>query len=145
MSNPISITTEHLSLSTQGSSDIIDITPNIIELLQTSNMKEGNVLLFVSATTAALATMEYEPGLLKDFPDFFRRAIPKGKHYQHEAIWQDDTGHSHIRSSLLGPYISIPFADSKLLLGKLQQIVLIDFDTRPRERNIVAQFMGTTA
>jgi len=127
-----------LDISTDGSSDIVNLNPAIA-----SHSKElageGLVHLFVIGSTAALTTIEFEPGLVKhDLPALFQRLIPDDIHYDHEATWNDDNGHSHIRAALLGPGLTIPFSKGKLLTGEYQQVVLIDFDTRPRRRTVVA-------
>ena len=100
------------------------------------------MLVFVPGSTAGLTTIEYEPGLKKDFSLLMEKIIPKNARYFHEETWNDGNGHSHIRASLLGPSLTLPFGDGKLLLGTWQQIVLVDFDNRPRARSLVVQFNG---
>jgi secondary thiamine-phosphate synthase enzyme len=113
------------------------------ELVRKYQFREGQALVFVSGSTAALTTIEYEPGLLKDLPAAFERIAPKGLRYFHEDTWHDGNGHSHVRASLLGPSLTVPFRDAELLLGTWQQIVLVDFDNRPRRRELVVQLTGT--
>jgi len=98
--------------------------------------------MFVPGSTAALTTVEFEPGLVQDLPAFFERIIPRRAHYHHEDTWHDGNGHSHVRASLLGPSLTVPFKDGALLLGTWQQIVLIDFDNRRRRRKLVVQLSG---
>jgi secondary thiamine-phosphate synthase enzyme len=103
------------------------------------------VLVFVTGATGGLTTVEYEPGLLMDLPEAFGRIAPEGKTYHHDQTWHDGNGHSHVRASLLGPSLAVPVENGKLLLGTWQQIVFIDFDTRPRRRELVVQLNGVTA
>jgi secondary thiamine-phosphate synthase enzyme len=127
-----------LTIETDGSSDIINLNPEIARALE-GNSGEGLLHLFVVGSTAALTTLEFEPGLVKrDVPAVLQKLVPDDAHYDHEATWNDDNGHSHIRAALLGPGVMIPVSDSKLLTGEYQQVVLLDFDTRPRRRSIIA-------
>ena len=136
------VITETISLSTRGNTDILDITPQVQEIIQAAKLKEGQITLFVSGSTAGLTTIEYEPGLMKDLPEAFERMAPTGRRYHHDATWGDGNGHAHVRASLLGPSLVVPFSRGKLLLGTWQQIVLVDFDNRPRRREIIAQLIG---
>ena len=130
-----------LDISTDGSSDIVNLNPEIARHAD-KLAGEGLLHLFVIGSTAALTTIEFEPGLVKhDLPEMFQRLVPDDAHYDHEATWNDDNGHSHIRAALLGPGLTIPFAKGKLLTGEYQQVVLIDFDTRPRRRTVIATVM----
>ena len=126
-----------LNIATEGNNDIINLNPLLAEKIR--DVKGEAILhLFVGGSTAAITTLEYEPGLVKhDMPEFLQRLVPDDIHYDHEATWNDDNGHSHIRSALLGPGVAIPISNGKLLTGEWQQVVLIDFDTRPRRRQIV--------
>ena len=126
-----------LNVATEGNTDIINLSPELAKRLQ-GQKGDGLLHLFVGGSTAALTTIEFEPGLIKhDLPDVFQRLIPDDAHYDHEATWNDDNGHSHIRAALLGPGLTIPVSNGKLLTGEYQQVVLIDFDTRPRRRSII--------
>ena len=126
-----------LEFSTEGNTDIINVSPELSKRLA-QVQGAGLVHLFVVGSTAALSTMEFEPGLVKhDLKATLQRLIPDDAHYEHEATWNDDNGHSHIRSSLIGPSLTIPFAGGKLLTGEYQQVVLVDFDTSPRRRTII--------
>jgi secondary thiamine-phosphate synthase enzyme len=100
------------------------------------------VVLFVIGSTAGLTTIEYEPGAIADLGRAFEKLAPKGGEYEHHMRWGDDNGHSHVRAALLGPSLAVPFRDGRLTVGTWQQIVLVDFDTRPRQREVVAQVIG---
>lgn len=136
------VITEHIKISTSGNSEVVDITEKVASLLLQKNLQEGTVTIFVVGSTASITTTEYEPGLRKDIPEMLERLAPSNSHYHHDDTWGDGNGHAHIRASFLGPSIVVPFAKGKMLLGTWQQIVLIDFDTRTRHRDIVVQFMG---
>jgi len=136
------ITTKKIGLKTKGNCDIIDITPEVQEQLAETGIKNGIVTLFISGSTAGVSTIEYESGLLSDFKAMWERNIPRDITYKHDRAWGDGNGHSHVRASLLGASLVIPFSDKKLALGTWQQIVVVDFDNRPRSRQIVVQIMG---
>jgi secondary thiamine-phosphate synthase enzyme len=131
-----------LRLETSGDSDLIDITDQVKKVLMDSGISSGIVTIFVPGSTAGVTTIEYEEGALRDFQAAIERIAPKGIHYDHDARWGDGNGYSHIRASLLGPSLTVPFSSSKLLLGTWQQIVLIDFDNRPRTRRVLIQVLG---
>ncbi|MBN2410685.1 YjbQ family protein [candidate division KSB1 bacterium] len=136
------IITEFIPVSTRGHTDIIDITQEAASLLSKSGVLKGTVTFFVSGSTAGLTTVEYEPGLLQDLPEVFEKIAPEGKHYHHDATWGDGNGSAHVRASLLGPSLVVPFTSGKMLLGTWQQIILVDFDNRSRQRRIVMQITG---
>ena len=136
------VVTRHLELRTSGHGDIVDITGEVGSALRDSGLHDGVVTLFVSGATGGLTTIEFEPGLVHDFKDLFERLAPEGLDYEHNKRWGDGNGHSHVRASLLGPSLNVPFADGALILGTWQQIVFVDFDNRSRERRLVLQFMG---
>ncbi len=136
------IVTDRVSVETRGDADILDLTERVQELVKKHGFREGQALVFVSGSTAGITTIEYEPGLLKDLPEAFERLAPRGLDYHHEQAWHDGNGHSHVRASLLGPSVTVPFAAGKLLTGTWQQIVLVDFDNRPRRRDVVVQLSG---
>jgi secondary thiamine-phosphate synthase enzyme len=138
----MTIVTETITLSTRGNTDLHDITEQIQHIVGSQGLSEGNVTLFVPGSTGGLTTIEYEPGLLKDLPEAFEHLAPSGRRYHHDDTWGDGNGHSHVRAALLGPSLVVPFSQGKLLLGTWQQIVFIDFDVRPRKREIVVQVMG---
>lgn len=136
------IVTDSIPLSTRGDCDIIDITPKVAAIVREHNFTQGQALVFVFGSTAGLTTIEYEPGLLKDIPAAFDKIAPPGARYFHEETWHDGNGHSHVRAALLGCSLTVPFNEGRLLLGTWQQIVLIDFDNRPRRREVVVQLTG---
>jgi secondary thiamine-phosphate synthase enzyme len=136
------IKTKTLKVKSKGENDIIDITQQTENAIEESYIKDGVVTLFVSGSTGALTTIEYEPGLLVDFPKMLDRIAPKDIEYGHEKMWHDGNGHSHVRASLVGPSLTVPFKDRKLLLGTWQQIVFLELDTRSRNRNLVLQIIG---
>lgn len=126
-----------LDIATDGNTDIINLSPELSARLR--DVKgEALVHLFVPGSTASITTVEFEPGLIKhDLPKFFQQLVPDDARYEHEATWHDDNGHAHVRHALLGPGLLVPLSNGKLLTGEWQQIVLIDFDTRPRRRSII--------
>jgi secondary thiamine-phosphate synthase enzyme len=131
------ITRFTLEVQTGGNTDIVDLLPELARHAPRL-AGEGLLHLFVPGSTAALTTVEFEPGLVKrDLPDAFQRLVPDDVHYDHEATWNDDNGHSHVRSALVGPGLTVPFSNGRLLTGEYQQVVLIDFDTGPRRRTII--------
>ncbi len=136
------IETVHIDVRTQGDTDIRDITPQVQTQIEKTGLRQGHVILFVPGSTASLTTIEFEDGLLEDLPAAFERIAPRGIRYHHEDRWHDGNGHSHIRASLLGPSLTVPFNEGRLLLGTWQQIVLIDFDNRPRSRRVIVQVAG---
>lgn len=135
------VKTARLKFSTKGDCDIVDITDEIARELTKTRLREGTATVFVIGSTAAVTTCEYEPGLVSDIKDMFQALIPKNKPYKHNDTWQDGNGHSHLRASLLGASVSIPFTEAKLLLGTWQQVIFIDFDNRPRKREVILQFI----
>ncbi|MBN1895112.1 YjbQ family protein [bacterium] len=136
------ILTDFIELSSRGKSDIVDLTERVQECVGKSGLSEGQVLVFAPGATAGITTLEYEPGLKKDIPEALDRIAPADADYHHNDTWHDGNGHSHVRASLLGPSLAVPFKDGRLLLGTWQQIVLIDCDNRPRSRRIVVQLTG---
>jgi len=139
------IVTDTVAVSTRGDAEILDLTAEVQAVVSRHGFDHGQALVFVSGSTAGLTTLEYEPGLLKDLPAAFERIAPQGIAYAHEAAWHDGNGHSHVRASLLGPSLTVPFREGRLLLGTWQQIVLVDFDNRPRRREVVVQLSGDAA
>ena len=129
-------------LATQKEGEILDITDKVQTIVENGTIKNGVVFLFVPGSTAALTTIEYEPGLLVDLPSMLERVAPSDGSYEHERRWHDGNGHSHVRASLIGPDLSVPFVEKKLMLVTWQQIVFIELDVRPRDRTIVANSMG---
>jgi len=136
------ISTKKLFEKTEGYCDIIDITAKVQEQVQKEKIQRGLASLFVSGSTASLTTIEYEPGLIEDLKEFLEKFIPSNKKYHHDDRWGDNNGFSHLRASLLGPSLQVPIDNGQLLLGTWQQIVLLDFDNRPRRREILVQLIG---
>ncbi len=135
------VTTEYIHLSTQGNAEVVDITPEVSQRLGSGKIKNGIVNISVCGSTGAVTTCEFEPGLVQDIKDILDKLIPAG-HYKHDQAWGDGNGHSHLRSSILGPSLTLPFNNKELILGTWQQIIFIDFDNRARERKLVLQFLG---
>lgn len=138
----VEIGTYSIHKSTRGNCDIIDITDEVQSLIQKNDFDEGNVVIFAGGSTAGITTIEYEPGLRKDYPNFFEKIIPSNVNYEHDNTWHDGNGHSHIRASIQGASLTVPFAEGRLLLGTWQQIILVDFDNRSRSRKITVQIIG---
>ena len=138
----MTIITKTIQVKSRGENDMVDMTKQTSRLLTESKLEEGLVTVFVSGSTAAISTIEYEPGLINDFPDMLSRVVPNDIEYKHNETWQDGNGHSHVRASLVGPSLTIPFKDGKLMLGIWQQIVLFEMDTRQRTREIIVQIIG---
>ena len=136
------IVTNYVLLSSKGENDIIDITNNVNRILLESQLKNGIVTLFVVGSTAAITTIEYEQGLQRDFPSMLERIAPKGIEYEHDNTWHDGNGHAHVRASLIGPSLTIPFINGETSLGTWQQIVFVEMDTRSRKRKIIVQLIG---
>jgi len=136
------IINEKITLNTKGDPDLIDITAKIETILDSSGLDRGQVTVFVAGSTAAVMTFEYEPGLTEDIREFYDRLIPRKKAYRHDDTWGDANGFSHLRAALQGPSLTIPFEDGELCLGTWQQVVLAEFDNRPRKREIVVQVLG---
>lgn len=137
------VKTYKIEVKTQGNCHVVNITDDVQSALEDSGVADGVVVLFNVGSTAAITTLEFEPGLVKhDMAALFERLAPENARYEHEETWHDDNGHSHCRASLLGPSLSVPVVDGGLTLGTWQQVVLIDFDTRARTRTVVCQIMG---
>ncbi|UZE92678.1 MAG: YjbQ family protein [Methanosarcinales archaeon] len=136
------IITKTLDFETRGNTDIINITDDVQKALDRANLKEGIITVFVPGATGAITTIEYESGLIEDLTHAIERIVPQGIEYKHNLKWGDGNGHSHVRASLIGPSVTIPFSNATLMLGTWQQIVFIDFDVRPRTRKIILQIIG---
>ncbi|MEW6741518.1 MAG: secondary thiamine-phosphate synthase enzyme YjbQ [Planctomycetota bacterium] len=134
---------ERIHLDTEGFGQILDITVQVSSCVRQSAMRAGIATVFVPGATGAVTTLEYEPGLIDDMTKLFERLVPADASYEHNKRWGDGNGFSHVRASLLGPSLTVPFEDGRLLLGTWQQIVFIDFDNRPRRgRQLVVQMIG---
>lgn len=138
----MAVQTRTIAIETRGHTDILDVTPQVQQAVADAGLREGTATVFVTGSTAGVTTVEFEPGLVADLQELFERLAPEGRPYRHHERWGDDNGHSHVRASLLGPSLTVPFAEGKLLLGQWQQIVLLDFDTRGRRRELVVQIIG---
>ena len=136
------IVTDRISLQTKGHCHTVDITSQVARQVAESGVNSGTVTVFVAGSTAGVTTIEYESGVLADFQRLWDRIAPTDIPYDHDRRWGDGNGYSHVRASLLGCSLVVPFADRKLTLGTWQQIVLVDFDNRPRSRQVVLQIMG---
>src|ERR671921_1085210 len=138
----MAVITRTITVNSDGENDMIDITHQIDEAMKATMLQDGIVAIFVSGSTAAVTTIEYEPGLKKDFPQMLARIAPSEIIYEHDNTWHDGNGHSHVRASLLGPSLTVPFKNKGLMLGTWQQIVFLEMDTRPRDRKIILQLIG---
>ena len=136
------IVARNISLQTKGQCDIIDITHQVEQQLAETGLNNGIVTLFVTGSTAAITTTEFEPGLVSDFKSIWERIAPQDINYDHDRRWGDGNGHSHIRASLLSASLVVPFNDKRLTLGTWQQIILVDFDDKPLSRQVILQIMG---
>ena len=137
------VKTEKIKLATKGNCDVVNITDQVGEVIAKSGIGEGTLTIFNVGSTAGITTTEYEPGLVNyDIKAAFEKIAPENAKYEHEETWHDDNGHAHVRASLLGPSLSVPVVDGRLILGTWQQIILVDFDTRPRTRTIICQIIG---
>lgn len=138
----MNVKTRELHLETGGEGDIINITEKVAQALVEEKVLDGIVTVFVPGSTGALTTIEYEPGLLKDLPDTLERLIPRSWEYEHEKRWHDGNGHSHVKASIIGPSITVPFTGGRLTLGTWQQLVFVELDVRRRDRRLILQFIG---
>lgn len=138
----MTILTKIIKIQSKGEMDIINITNQAAAAIDESNIENGIITVFVSGSTAAVTTIEYEPGLMYDFPEMLSRVAPKDIQYKHDNTWHDGNGHSHVRSSLIGPSLTIPIVEGSMSLGTWQQLVLLELDTRARNRNIILQLIG---
>jgi len=136
------IKTDEIEFDTRGNGSIINLTDNIADAIRNSGLSAGTVTVFTPSATSGLTTIEHEPGLLKDLPEFFEKIIPSNVSYKHDETWHDGNGFSHLRAALIGPDITVPFAGGKMTLGTWQQIVFLDFDNRSRSRRVIVQIMG---
>ena len=137
------VKTTQIKVETKGNCDIIDITAQVSEAINQSGISSGVVTVFNVGSTAAITKTEYEPGLVNhDIAAAFEKIAPRNDRYEHEETWHDDNGHSHVQASMLGPSMSIPIVDGQMTLGTWQQVIIVDFDTRPRTRTVICQIIG---
>jgi len=133
---------QHIEIDTRGKDDMVDISERVAEIVAGSGAVNGQALIFVEGSTGGLSTIEYEPGLIADFPALMDKLVPAGKTYCHDQTWHDGNGHAHLRATLIGPSLTVPFAQKRMLLGTWQQIVFLEFDIRPRRRRLAVQVTG---
>lgn len=138
----MNVITKELHFDTKGEVEIVDITEKVNSKPRESDIEDGTVTIFVPGSTGAVTTIEYEPGLLHDLPNALERLFPKGLDYEHEFRWHDGNGHSHVRASFLGPSLTVPFGNKKMLLGTWQQVVFVELDNKRRTRRIILQILG---
>jgi secondary thiamine-phosphate synthase enzyme len=139
----VKVVTGSFEVRSDGEDQVIDVTDEVRRAVSAGRLKSGVATVFMVGSTATITKMEYEPGLARDFPAMLGRAAPKrGVEYEHERRWHDGNGHSHVKASLVGPGMSIPFVEGELVLGEWQQVVLVEFDVRPRSRKVVVQLIG---
>jgi len=136
------VVTTTLHLQTEGNCDILDVTSQVADAVRESGLRDGIVTVFCPGSTGGLSTIEYESGALHDLEQVLDEITPPDRNYRHHLRWGDDNGHSHVRSAMIGPSLTVPFVDSDLTLGTWQQIIFLDFDTRPRSRRLVLQIIG---
>lgn len=136
------IVTEHIDFQTKGNGEMADLTGKVVAAVSRSGLSAGIAVVFASGATGAVTTIEYEPGLVEDMKAALERIAPEDIEYAHNERWGDGNGHSHIRASIIGPSLAVPFSEGKLMLGTWQQIVFLDLDTTPRYRRVVVQISG---
>ena len=136
------VITRQITLHTRGNGDIVDITDEVAEAVAASEITSGTVTVFIAGSTAGVTTVEYEPGLEADLQELWERIAPSDIEYQHNRRWGDGNGHSHVRASLLGASLTVPFEKKSLILGTWQQIIVVDFDNHSRSREVILQLMG---
>lgn len=138
----MAVVTKSFSIKTKGDTDILDITHQVGKALKETQLKNGILTVFVPGSTAGITTTEYEPGLLQDLPATFEKLVPKTAEYKHNLTWGDGNGYAHVRAALLKSFFTVPFVEGEMILGTWQQIILVDFDNRRRQREIVVQIIG---
>ena len=141
----MAVHTATLGFQTRGNADIVDVTREVAQVVRDSGLSDGILTVFCPGSTCAVTTIEYERGAVSDFQRLFDEIVDASRHYAHNARWGDGNGHSHVRAALLGPSLTVPFAQGELLLGTWQQIIFVDFDNRQRSRRVIVQVMGEPA
>ena len=136
------IMNDKIHLKTKGAGDLVDITGRLVDMLKHTKLQTGQVTVFNIGSTAAITTFEFESGMIQDMQELYEKIVPANQHYHHDDTWDDANGFSHLRAALQGPSITIPFENGKLLLGTWQQVVLAEFDNRPRNRQVAVQIIG---
>ena len=138
----MAVISDRIRLETRGNNQVLDITPQVARVLEESGLQSGIVTVFVPGSTGGITTIEFESGAVQDLDEFLERIIPSDVEYRHNLRWGDGNGHAHLRASLIGPSLTVPFNTARLVLGSWQQIVFVDFDNRARRREIVLQLIG---
>ena len=138
----MAVVTKELDVASKGENYVVDLTEDVRKAVRESGLEGGIVTVFVSGSTAAVTTMEFEPGLVKDFPAMLERVSPRDREYEHQKTWNDGNGHSHVKAALVGPSLTVPFVGGDLAVGKWQQVIFVEFDIRPRRRRVVVQIVG---
>ncbi len=138
----MTVITRELHLDTRGNNQVVDITGMVQDAVAQSGLRAGIVTVFVPHSTCGVSTIEYEPGCVQDLQRLVEEWIPSDRDYAHNLRWGDGNGHSHLRATMLGPSLTVPFVQGRLTLGTWQQIILVDFDIRPRRRRVVLQILG---
>lgn len=136
------VETRTIEFETEGAGAIVDLSPEMKAAVNQGGISSGTITAFVPGSTGGITTVEYEPGLLQDVPDLMEKLIPSNRSYRHDETWHDGNGFSHLRAALIGPDITVPFVNRELSLGTWQQVVFLEFDNRPRRRQIVFQIVG---
>lgn len=136
------VATRSFQLRTGGDTEVLDITPQVEQAVREAGLKNGTATVFISGSTGGITTVEFEPGLQQDLPEIMEQLVPAGRRYHHDETWHDGNGHAHLRSALVGTSFTVPVVDGRLTLGTWQQIVFLDFDNRPRKREILVQIVG---
>jgi len=138
----MAVVTKELDVASRGENDVVDLTGDVRKAVRESGLESGVVTVFVSGSTAAVTTLEFEPGLVKDFPEMLERVSPRDREYEHQKTWNDGNGHSHVKAALVGPSLAVPFVKGDLAVGTWQQVVLVELDIRPRRRKVIVQIVG---
>jgi secondary thiamine-phosphate synthase enzyme len=138
----MSVINRRISLASRGNADVLDITIEVSNIVHETELENGMVTIFCPSATSGLTTIEYESGCVSDLKRMLDEIIDPNRHYAHNARWGDGNGHSHVRAALIGPSLTVPFIDNRLMLGTWQQIIFMDFDNRPRNRNLIVQVIG---
>jgi len=136
------VETASFTFSTEADMDVVDITKDVADIIGRSSINDGLVCVFVPGSTGAVSALEHEPGLVQDLKDCLQGVAPKDHQYHHEERWHDKNGHAHVRACMIGPSVTVPFRDKRLMLGTWQQLVFLDFDVRARERELIVQMFG---
>ena len=138
----MAVVTKELDVASRGENDVVDLTGDVRKAVRESGLESGVVTVFVSGSTAAVTTLEFEPGLVKDFPEMLERVSPRDREYEHQKTWNDGNEHSHVKAALVGPSLAVPFVKGDLAVGTWQQVVLVELDIRPRRRKVIVQIVG---